>query len=159
MNPAVRNRNGSDQGRRDYTASSRADRELRLEGPGGRSRDHHLAGRRHCPPARPGQGDGRRAAELSARHCRTGAEPRRGPGGRRGSGRLHRAQRRRRGQAHRQDSLRARGRGDDRPRGERAGPAHRRQGPDRLHGDAARGAPGSRHHRPPAGARADGHRI
>ena len=42
------------------------------------------------------------------------------------------------------------GDGHDRPRGERAGPAHRRQGPHRHHRDAARRAPGARHHRPPA---------
>jgi hypothetical protein len=60
--------------------SSRADRELRLQGPGRRSRDHHIARRRHCPPARARQGDGRRAAQLSARHRRTGPEPGRGFG-------------------------------------------------------------------------------
>ena len=42
------------------------------------------------------------------------------------------------------------GEGHDWPRGERAGHAHRRQGPHRLHRDAARGAPGAGHHRPPA---------
>ena len=40
----------------------------------------------------------------------------------------------RRGQAHRPHHVGAGGRGDDRPRGQRAGPAHRRQGPDRHHG-------------------------
>ena len=52
---------------------------------------------------------------------------------------------------------RAGGRGDDWPRGEHAGPAHRRQGADCHHGDSASGAAGSGHHRPPGGARADGH--
>ena len=59
-----------------------------------------------------------------------GDEPGRRPGRRRAAGRLHRAEGRRPGQAHRQDHVRARGRGADRPRGERAGPAHRRQGTD-----------------------------
>ena len=93
---------------------------------------------------------------FPARHRRTGAEPGRGFGGRGDSGRLHRAARRRRGQAHRQDSQRAGGRGHDRPRGERARQADRRQGADRVHGVAAHRASCAGHHRPPAGARADG---
>ena len=54
-----------------------------------------------------------------------------------------------------QDHERAGGRRDDRPRGECAGPADRRQGSDRDDGDAAGRAAGSGRHRSPAGARAD----
>ena len=97
--------------------------------------DHHFARRRHCPPARPRQGHGRRAAQLPARHCgpralsleedQVGAVI---------LGDYTELKRRRRGQAHRQDSLACPWAPAMIGRVVNAlGAAHRRQGPHRHH--------------------------
>ena len=65
---------------------------------------------------------------------RHGAQPRRGQRRRRAPRRVREDPRGRHGQAHRQDRLGAGRRGAGRPRGQRARPADRRQGPDRHQG-------------------------
>ena len=58
-------------------------------------------------------------------------------------------------EAHRPHHVGAGGRGLDRARGERAGPADRRQRADSYHPVQCHRAPGARRGRPPAGERAD----
>ena len=73
-------------------------------------------------------------------------------------GDLHRDQGRRRGAAHPPHHVGAGGRRADRPRGGRAGPAHRRQRPDPDHAVQPGGAAGARRGGAPAGEGADADR-
>ena len=82
--------------------------------------------------------DGGRDARVPARRVRHRAEPRRRERRRGAARRVHRDQGRRHGQAHRPHHLGAGRRGAARPRGQRARPADRRQGPDRLEAVHAR---------------------
>ncbi len=86
-------------------------------------------------------------------------EPGRRPGRRGAAGRIHRSRRGRRGEAHRPHHERAGGRRAGRPRGQLAGPAHRRQGADQHRSVHSRRASRARRHRSPAGERAHGHRT
>jgi hypothetical protein len=68
-------------------------------------------------------------------HLRPGAEPRARLGRRRGAGRVRAHLRGRHRQVHGPHPGSAGGPRADRPRGQRAGPAHRRQGPDQRQDD------------------------
>ena len=126
--------------RRNQPDHPQADRGLRPEGRGHGDRHRADGGRRHRARLRPRRRHGRRAARVPRGGVvGHGAEPRRGQRRRRAPRQTTRRPRGRHRQAHRQASPQVPvGEALARPRGQRARPADRRQGPDHRQGDAAR---------------------
>jgi hypothetical protein len=107
----------------------------------GRGRRHAQPGhgrvgdRRHLPHPRPVRRDAGRDARVPRQHLRPRAEPRARLGRRGGAGRVRAHLRRRRRQGDRPHSRSAGRPRAARPRGQLAGPADRRQGPDQREDD------------------------
>ena len=118
---------------------------------GARNRPRALMRRRYRAHLRPAERGAGRAARISARDLRHGAQPRRRQRRRGAVRRSAGDSRRRRGQAHRPHRGSPGRRSAARTRRQCARPADRRQGADQDHRDATNRNQGARHHPPSAG--------